>query len=349
MKNDAIDFVVMWADGNDPESQKEKNKYSVHSTADGSIYRYRDFGLLKYWFRGIEKFAPWVNKVYFITWGHVPDWLDLNHPKLKIVKHEDFIPKKYLPTFSANTIETNIFRIKELSEHFVLFNDDVYIINHVKPFDFFYKGIPQDTVALNVHCPKKSLISQYFAINDTSIINEHFDFKKSFKENKKRWYSLKNGKMLLRTLVLKQCPRFPGFWQPHLTTSLCKSIMEEVWNQEYEILDNTCSHKFREITDVNQWLFREWQIASGYFNNRTIRFGRSYFIDRDGISNIHDSLIKYICKQKGKVISINDGPMSDKDFTQILNDLNKAFEEILPDKCSFERKMEKCQKSKHKK
>lgn len=63
-----IDFVVMWVDGNDPEWQKEKQKFSVDDNADGSIYRYRDFGLLKYWFRGVEKFAPWVNNVYFVSW-----------------------------------------------------------------------------------------------------------------------------------------------------------------------------------------------------------------------------------------------------------------------------------------
>ncbi|MBQ6357217.1 MAG: capsule biosynthesis protein CapK, partial [Solobacterium sp.] len=38
--------------------------------------RFKDWGLFKYWFRGVEKFAPWVNKIYFITWGHVPTWLD---------------------------------------------------------------------------------------------------------------------------------------------------------------------------------------------------------------------------------------------------------------------------------
>ena len=335
--NENIDFVVMWVDGNDPEWQAEKSKYTIQNNADGSIYRYRDFGLLKYWFRGIEAFAPWVHKIYFVTWGHIPTWLNTKNPKLKIVKHTEFIPEKYLPTFSANTIETNLFRIKELSEHFVLFNDDVYLIDKVKPEDFFEDKLPMDTVALNVHCPKKSLISQYFAINDTSIINEHFNFKKSFKQNRKKWYSLKNGKMLLRTIVLKNCPRFPGFWQHHLASSLCKSVMKEVWEKEFDILDNTSSHKFREITDVNQWLFKEWQVASVKFKNRNIKFGVSYYIDRDGLDKIHDSLIKYISFQKGKMVSINDGEMTEEEFNKILKDLNYAFEKILPKKSTFEK------------
>ncbi len=332
-----IDFVLMWVDGNDPEWQKEKNKYSPKSNADGSIYRYRDFGLLKYWFRGVEKYAPWVNKIYFITWGHIPDWLDTTNKKLVIVNHKDYIPEKYLPTFSANTIEDNLFRIKDLSENFVLFNDDLYIINKTSPEDFFENGVPKDTVALNVHCPKKSLISQYFCLNDVSIINEHFDFKKSMKENFWKWFNLKNGKHMLRTLTLMKCPRFPGFWQHHIASSLKKSVMEEVWNKEYEILDNTCMNKFRSTADVNQWLFKEWQIASGNFINRSVKFGKTYYIDRDGIENTKKDMLKYISKQKGKMIAINDGKMTDEEFESLTCDLTKVFEKLYPNKSMFEK------------
>lgn len=332
-----IDFVVMWVDGNDPEWQKEKQKFSVDDNADGSIYRYRDFGLLKYWFRGVEKFAPWVNNVYFVTWGHVPEWLDLNNPKLKVVKHSDFIPEDYLPTFSANAIENNLHRIDGLSEQFVLLNDDFFLIDSVKETDFFKNGKPMDTVALNVQCPQRSLVSRFFGINNTAIINDHFNFESSIKENFWKWYSLKNGKNVLRSIVLKGCPRFPGFWQHHLASSFCKSTFEEVWEKEYEILHQTSSHKFRESTDVNQWLFKDWQIASGNFEVRNVKFGEAFYIDRDGITNIKNRIINYITHQKGKMIAINDGEMSDLEFNLLVEDLEKSFNEILPTKSHFEK------------
>lgn len=332
-----IDFVIMWVDGNDPKWQAEKQKYDVNSNADGTIYRYRDWDLLQYWFRGVEKYAPWVNKIHFVTWGHIPNWLDTTNPKLNIVKHEDFIPKEYLPTFSANTIELNLHRIKDLSDKFILFNDDLFLIDNVKEKDFFYGDVPRDTVALNVHCPKKSLISQYFCINDVNIINEHFDLKNSIKENKWKWFNIKNGKPMLRTLVLNNCPRFPGFWQHHLTNSYLKSTFEEVWDKEFEILNNTCMHKFRETTDVNQWLFKEWQIASGNFKNRTIKFGKSFYIDRDGIENTKSQMLNYIEKKKGKMIAINDGKMSDEEFDCLVKDLKKVFELKLNKKCMYEK------------
>ena len=58
-----IDFVVTWVNMDDPEWQNEFAKYSGNSnnTKNGvSKARFRDYGFLKYWFRGIEKFAPMV-------------------------------------------------------------------------------------------------------------------------------------------------------------------------------------------------------------------------------------------------------------------------------------------------
>ena len=337
MKNNKIDFVIMWVDGNDPKWQKEKAKYdkSIKSNADGTIYRYRDWDLLKYWFRGVEKYASWVNKVYFITWGHIPNWLDTNNKRLVIVNHKDFIPSEYLPTFNANTIELNLHRIKGLSENFVLFNDDFFLIDRVKESDFFINNIPRDTAALNVHCPKKSLISQYFCINDVNIINEYFDFKKSLKSNFSKWFNIKNGKPLLRTITLSKCPRFPGFYQHHLASAFNKSVFKEVWKKEFETLDNTCKHRFRETTDVNQWLMKEWQLASGNFKVRSNNFGKAFYIDRDGIK-IEKEILSYISKQKGKMIAINDGPMSLEDFERIKKNIALSFEKNLKEKSKFE-------------
>ncbi len=337
MKTSDIDFVMMWVDGSDPEWLKEKSKYEVKSNADDAIYRSRDWGLLQYWFRGVEKFCPWVRKIHFITWGPVPDWLDTSNPKLNIVKHSDYIPEKYLPTFNSITIEDNLHRIKDLSEKFVLFNDDFYILKNIKETDFFDNGVPMDTVALNVHCPLKNPPIYYILLNDTAIINEHFNMKESIKANRSKWFNLKNGPLMLRTLVLKTCPRFPGFWQHHLGTALLKSTLEEVWKEEPDILDQTCSHKFRESTDVNQWLFREWQIAKGNFKNRSYKFGKPYFIDRDGIQSELPKMVDYISKQRGSIIAINDGPMTDEEFKNTVEQIKTSFDKILPEKSSFEK------------
>ena len=70
-----IDFVMIWVDGNDLEWRKSKAKYN----GDEELFnindvRYRDWDTLHYWFRCVEKFAPWVRKIHFVTCGHVPQW-----------------------------------------------------------------------------------------------------------------------------------------------------------------------------------------------------------------------------------------------------------------------------------
>lgn len=146
-----IDFVVAWVDGNDPAWQEERSRYTQNVERqkwNDSPVRYRDWGLLKYWFRGVEKFAPWVRYIYFVTWGHVPSWLNERNPKLKIIRHDEFIPREYLPTFSSHTIELNLHRIPGLSEQFVYFNDDMYLTKSVSPEVFFKNGIPCDTAVM---------------------------------------------------------------------------------------------------------------------------------------------------------------------------------------------------------
>lgn len=338
MKNFSVDFVLPWVDGSDKKWLDEKNRYSIPRGDDGSIARYRDYGLLRYWFRGIEEFAPWVHKIFFVTYGHVPSWLDLDNPKLVVVKHSDYIPEKYLPTFSSHCIENNLFRIKGLSERFVLFNDDVFLLKKCSVSDFFDKeGMPMDTIGLNVHCVKKSMLGQFFAVNDVGVINEHFEFKKTLRENKLKWMSPLNGKVLVQTIVLSKCPRFPGFWQHHLSGSFLKSTFEEVWKKETDLLDASCKHRFRERTDVNEWLFKEWQIASGNFKIRSYKFGKSFFVDRDGLSRMLGPACSYIKNQKGKEISINDGDMDDSEFSLFKKMLAESFEEILPYKSKFEK------------
>lgn len=140
-----IDFVLPWVDGSDRAWLAEKRKYQSVERGGGcsdieanSGIRYRDYGMLKYWFRAVERFTPWVNRVFFVTCGQKPDWLDESNPKLRLVNHSDYIPPEYLPTFQSNPIELNLHRLADLSEQFVLFNDDTVLLRPVNP-DFSLK------------------------------------------------------------------------------------------------------------------------------------------------------------------------------------------------------------------
>ena len=85
MSTHPIDIVIPWVDGSDPVWQADHAKYRASKSADNHPARYREWGLFRYWFRGIEQNAPWVRKVHLLTYGHLPAWLEPDHPKLHIV------------------------------------------------------------------------------------------------------------------------------------------------------------------------------------------------------------------------------------------------------------------------
>ena len=328
-----IDFVIAWVDGTDPNWLKEKQAFDSKSISEydknwiNGDSRYRDWDLMRYWFRGVETFAPWVNRIWFVTWGHYPEWLNINHPKLRIVKHEEYIPAKYLPTFSSHTIELNLHRIPGLEEHFVYFNDDMFIIDKVRAEDFFYKGKPCDTaVLLPITLEQNGIRAE---INDMYVINEYFVKKDVMKNDWRAWYSLKYGRLLIRTLLLTPFRLFPGFFINHLPCSYKKQTFLDVWEKVPDILDETCTHKFRTSTDVNQWLFEYWQFCTGFYPRR-YGFGRYY----EGKA-LFQEMCNDIMHQKHKMVCCNDSPEL-AEFEIYKEKLHAAFEKILPNKSAFE-------------
>lgn len=327
-----IDFIMTWVDGSDTEWLKEKAKYdgTTITTANSEV-RYRDWDNLQYWFRSVEKYAPWVNKIHFVTWGHVPAWLDTNNPKINIVKHSDFIPAEYLPTFSSHTIELNLHRIEGLAEQFVYFNDDIFLNAPVKPEDFFKNGLPCDTAAQNcIFFGKDS--AGFFHGADIMVINSHFNKKVCIKKNWKKWLNPKNGlNNVAKTLLLYPWPWFPGMYFQHVSTSYLKSTFNKVWEEEFEILDKTCSHKFRKTGDVNQWVMKFWQLADGKFNVRPDDFARCYHVKKSN----YKAMCRDLRRGTHPMICINDNARTFH-FEAKKKQVNAIFNRRLPEQSSFE-------------
>ena len=189
-----IDVVVPWVDGSDVEWQKEKQRYlgEAHSKESASVGKYRNWDNFHLQIRSILVNMPWVNKVYIVTNGQIPKWYKKND-KVVIIRHDQFVPKKYLPVFGINPIEVNLHKIPGLSEHFVYLNDDIFVINKTKKTDFFKGGLPCDNAILNVSCVTEKNMIYQIANNNTSVINSHLDMKNCMNNNKKRWFSRKNG------------------------------------------------------------------------------------------------------------------------------------------------------------
>lgn len=332
-----IDFVIPWVDCTDPKWISDRYKCCYDSTTVANPEfdkRYRDWGLLKYFFRSVALNASWVGTIHLLTYGHLPKWLDVSNPRINIVKHSDYIPSQYLPTFNSNVIELNVNRIAGLSEQFVLFNDDLLILSKTTEDDFFHKGLPRATAILNAASLARG-DDFYVPFNVASVLSSHFKPFASVCRHPVRWFSPAYGFLSFRTLLMLAYPTFKGFYEPHLCNAFLKSTFDEIWKKEEEELEKTSSHRFRDATDVSNWLMKDWQCAKGDFYPRSIAFGRAFSFGINFESTLEEAEA-YLRGRKGKVVCLNDGDLTPEQYELARTRLLACLDEIFPDKCEFE-------------
>ncbi len=337
MKTKAIDIVIAWVDGSDPVWLEDKKntmrKQGMSVKVDDREERYRDWEILQYLFRGIEKFAPWVRTVHFVTYGHLPKWMNVQNSKLHIVNHKDFIPAQYLPTFNSHTIEWNFHRIKGLSDQFIYFNDDIFLLKNVEPEDFFKNGKPVDMLALQPDVTNvEDTTMPYIYLNNAMLLAKYFDKRENMKKQPGAYFHIGYPPMYFFYNMLEvMFPRFTGFYTVHGPSPLKKSTYEKLWDLEGEFLDQVCSHPFRHKEDVNQYVLREYAKLSGDFVPKNVNKFCKYY----NLQSENKNLVETITKQKAPVVCINDSNMKIP-YERVKQELKQAFEQILPKKSSFE-------------
>ncbi|MGP3691547.1 stealth conserved region 3 domain-containing protein [Streptomyces sp. IBSNAI002] len=137
-----VDVVYTWVDGSDPDwrARRElarRRAGPLHPEAD-SPARFESRDELRYSLRSLEQHAPWVRHVHLVTAGQTPSWLNTAHPRLSVVDHREiFDDPSVLPTFNSHAIESRLHHVPGLSQHFLYFNDDVFLGRLLSPNAFF--------------------------------------------------------------------------------------------------------------------------------------------------------------------------------------------------------------------
>lgn len=337
-----IDFVLLWVDGADPAWLEERKRYSgqIEFQAADDVNgdcRYRGSDdILRFWFRGVERNAQWVHKIFFVSCGQIPAWLDTNHPALEIVNHKDFIPQEFLPTFNCRPIHFNLHRVKNLSEHFVLFDDDMFLMSTLHPEDFFRDENPVLHTYLG-YINKGNDNWSRILWNDYGIVNSHFNIGKAIWKNRRKWFNIKQlglSYAAYNYFCYRINKTLPVYTYGHLPYPLLKSTMEEVWEAIPEEAQRTSMNKFRSDDQLSHHLFSAWNQASGRFFPVSINtaIGKFFTITPKTLLDICRS----IEKKDYPVICVNDSSMN-IEFEHAWNCLLDSFTKIYPDKSSFEK------------
>ncbi|MBT8245539.1 MAG: capsular biosynthesis protein [Winogradskyella sp.] len=187
--NNSIDAVITWVNGNDTIWQEKLNNYAetkINFDNKKSSKRYNSIGEIDVAIKSIIKYAPFVKNIYLVTDDQKPEKFDdlknrakRNNIELVLVDHRTIFRgyEECLPTFNSCSIGCMLFRIPNLTEHFIVFNDDTFLMRETKPSDFFIDGKPIIRGKWSRFDEDRHLRNLYHSFK--------FFFRKNIKSNKK--------------------------------------------------------------------------------------------------------------------------------------------------------------------
>lgn len=321
-----IDLVIPWVNGEDPQWQQKAAPYL--SVNDFSGERFRDWGTLKYLFRSIDRYLPWINKIYLITDNQVPDWLDLNNHKIEVIDHCEIIDHEYLPTFNSNAILMNAYRIPGLSEQFMIIEDDMLFTRPAKPEDFFEDGKPKDFMIESPISPDEEF--SYILVNTMMLINQKFNKREIIKNMTGKYFNLRYGTELVRTLGSCFYRSFTGFYNKHCVQPYLKSTFKDVVENVYpKECEETISHRVRGNHDISEWLVRYYSLVTGNFIPTSPQHYHYFEIEQ------LDEIEKALKDEKYLSICMNDSDVHN--YSQNVHRLDSILQNKFNQKSSFEK------------
>lgn len=308
-----IDLVYLWVDGNDPVWRKKHNEISgitEEESAEDCEGRYADNEELKYSLRSVERYAPWIRRIFIVTDNQVPRWLDISNSKIKIVDHKEILPPEALPCFNSCIIEHALYKIPGLSEHFLYANDDMMFNSKVLPQDFFTKEGKPVIRLLRRPLRKLTLWLKEHILNDkTSYYNA----------------TIQNA----ANIVKRECGRYIGHKPHHNIDAYNRSLYEETFMKFEKDIAATMGNQIRKGNDIQRAIYSYYPIAMGK--------SRVECVGKDVSFRLHNHRRKHygeLEKKNPMLFCLNDSQFASADDRKFARDfLEKRF----PEKSGFER------------
>lgn len=239
-----IDVVITWVDGDDPIHRAKRYSY-MHGTElkyddIGGETRYRQVGEIFFCVASILRFAPFVRKIHIVTDNQNPkleEFIALNFPdsttQVEVVDHKVIFRgyEDYLPIFNSLAIETMLWRIPGLAEHFIYLNDDNMFVAPVAQNVFFDEFGRPTCYAHKMAAWKVDLLQ---ALTPRRGGHKHYGYKKS----------LLNG---ARAAGLKHFFLNTG----HTPLPMRRSVFEKYYDEHPDLIIRNISHRFRNENQYN--------------------------------------------------------------------------------------------------
>lgn len=308
-----IDLLYLWVNGNDPKWMAKRDAFigKPSEKTENCKGRYADSGELKYSLRSVEKYAPWIRKIFIVTDDQVPEWLDTTNPKIRIVDHKEILPAESLPCFNSSLLEHFFHNIPDLSEHFIYANDDMLMGRSVRQEDFFAEdGLP------------------IICMNRRPFRKLGLWLKEKVQRKKQSLYvKIVNNAALL---VEKKYGKYYGCKAHHNMDAYLKSTLAKVHTDFHEEISAMFAHHMRSEEDIQRSLF--------YYVALAENLGHLRYVDDKHSFRLHIDNRKHYAKIEKcnpLLFCMNDSEYaSDDDRRVSIEYLEKRF----PEKSQFEKK-----------
>lgn len=316
-----IDAVVTWVDGNDPKHRQKRQQCGGDGALEkedvGGETRFSNLGEIYWCVVSLNKFAPWLHKIYIVTDEQNPQIEDAVRAKfpggyipMEIVDHKIIFSgyEEYLPTFNSVAIETMTWRIPGLSDCFIEFNDDLMLAAPVTPEDFFVNG-------------NKPIC--YSKINSLSVTR----FTRLFKHRRdgSRKVTFK-GSMINAAVMVKSYGLYFGL--VHTPKPLRRDFYERYFTEHPELILRNIRFRFR---DPGQFTPQELQYLVLHKNGDCIHHGVKgllfYLQPKKGCRYVKKKLARLHAMKCCKFLCFNSIDLaSESDQSLIFGELRRRFE-----------------------
>ncbi|WP_212823387.1 stealth family protein [Catellatospora sp. TT07R-123] len=226
-----IDVVYTWVDDTDPVWQArqraaltEHQRPTVAQATDAS--RFGNHDELRYSLRSLHLYAPWVRRIWLVTDDQVPRWLAPGQDQVTVVSHKElFGDRGRLPTFNSHAIETQLHRIDGLSDHFLYFNDDVFLGRPLTPGVFFQPN------GLSKLFPSRGKV-------EPGPVDPHDLASTAAGKNN-------------RDLIMRDFGWYLTYKMKHVPHPLRRDVLVEMQRRYAAPLETTAANQFRDPADVS--------------------------------------------------------------------------------------------------
>jgi UDP-glucose 4-epimerase len=166
-----------------------------------------------------------VRNILIATDSPAPEWL-AEHERVRLVRSEEFFEDtEVLPTHNSQGVESQLYRIDGLSEHFLYSNDDMFIGRPLGPETFFSPGG----------------ITKFVEAGTRIGLGENTPHRSGFE----------NAARMNRRLIRDRFGRLITRHLEHAATPLRRSViaeMAEIWPDQFRA---TAAARFRSATDIS--------------------------------------------------------------------------------------------------